>query len=272
MSRKIINQYFDARCKAEGKVLSPRTSFTQALLDWLPNQEFDYEIIDQSRPALRCRVRKGGSAKSLVIIKRIKDGPLKRIKICSVGELPLTANKDVISVETECQRIMGELLKGESGRYQRAVTDTFANVLGRYIADTDLAKGSITNCEIVRDVYFVEWKGSPLRSITAEMCKKKFRAITNREVINKEGQQRGGPSAANTSMKVVRALFNFMAEESEEKGLPPFPASPTRALNFKKGGRKKKSTWNVEKERDGRINPDQLKAWWGATERLPEEY
>ncbi len=71
MSKKIINEYLSAKEKGE-KVSVPRVSFSQILLDWLPLKDFDYEVIDQKQPYLRCRVR--GKNKSLVVFKRASGG------------------------------------------------------------------------------------------------------------------------------------------------------------------------------------------------------
>jgi len=260
MSKAVINEYITQRANGK-KASSPKVNFTNNLLEWLPPQSFDYEIASSTLPSLRCRVRANSDKKTIIVLKRDPAGRLVRVKLCNVGEATVS------DIAAAYHKIMSKISAGKSTK-QKTDTQTLDEVLTAYINDTELAEGTIRNYRIVADIYLRDWRNKPLASISADMCKKRFQQISNKEINNEGGSPRGGPSAANTSMKVLRALFNFMFEETDGN----FPVSPTFKLNPSKGRRKKKGQWNEEKPRTGRIDVSDLSRWWEATEALPEEY
>jgi integrase len=265
MSKKIISEYLSQKTAGE-KATSPKVSLTMALLEWLPIQDFDYEVASDKYPGLRCRVRSGGT-KAIVVAKKIDGGRFKRVTLCKVGE------KTLADVVTDYHQTMNDISQGNIGGTIKPSKITLREAMKAYIKDTHLAPRTVENYNSVIDVYLVDWADQPLISITPEKVKARFDQITNREITNGKGQKRGGPSAANTTMKVIRALFNFMQEEAPlVNGMPTFPPSPTLKLNPSKGRRKKKSSWNEERPREGRIELDSLSAWWAATEALEGDY
>lgn len=271
MSKQIINQYLKAKAKGE-KVSVPRVSFSQILLDWLPFQDFDYEVIDQKQTYLRCRIR--GKTKSLVVVKRASGGGMKRVKICNVGDLPLTAPapkngaEQKPSVSSKYQSIVSTLNDGEIPTKKKATTasDTLADVFKAYVKDSVAADATLDNYRRAMDVHLFDWKDKPLINIDQDKVKERFLKIAKGST-NKDGRKIGGQVAANTAMKLVGALFNLKGETDSK-----FPASPTKILNQGKSKRKKKATWHKPAARTGRIEASQLKAWWDATEALTEQY
>jgi len=259
MTRPIITKFLAAKAKGQ-KPASPIITFTLNLLEWSPVTGFDYELTSKAHPSLRCRIR-GSGAKSLTVRKRDKLGNLKRIKVCAVGEMTIQ------QVSIEYYRIMQEFGEGTLQKRQ-PVTVTLDEAIEAYINDTELAEGTKANYRRAIRVHLSDWGGRPLAQITPEMCKQRFQLITKHKVKNAHGHPTGGTTAANTVMRVVRALFNFMLDETDGN----FPQPPTNKLNPSKGRRKKKSAWNEEKPRDGRIDLPDLSSWWEAVTALGTEY
>lgn len=272
MSRQTINEYLKAKEKGE-KLSVPRVSFSQILLDWLPFQDFDYEVIDQKQTYLRCRVR--GKTKSLVVVKRASGGGMKRVKVCNVGDLPLTApapkkgQEQKPNVGSKYQGIVNTLNEGKTPLKHKAKTnnDTLFDVFKDYVKDSVATKSTLENYRMAMDVHLSDWKNKPLISVDQDMVKERFLKITKGSTT-KKGRKIGGPVAANTAMKLVGALFNLKGESDGST----FPSSPTKVLNQGTSKRKKKATWHKPAARKGRIKPDQLKAWWDSTEALTEHY
>jgi integrase len=259
MTRSIINKFLASKAKGENTT-SPIITFTLNLLEWSPVIGFDYELTSKAHPFLRCRIRASG-AKSLTVRKRDTHGNLKRVKICTVGEMTLA------QATTEYYRIMKEMGEGTIQKRQ-PVSVTLNEALEAYINDTELAEGTKSNYRRAIRVHLSDWADQPLTKITPELCKKRFQLISERKIKNSYGHPTGGPIAANTVMRVVRALFNFMLEETDGN----FPQPPTNKLNPSKGRRKKKSAWNEEKPRDGRIDLTDLPSWWKAVSALGKAY
>lgn len=265
MSKRIVSDFLSKKSIGD-KLPSPKVNFTMALLEWLPIKDFDYEISHASLPNLKCRVRSGGK-KTIRVIKRVNDGSQKRITLCAVGERTLA------DITADYHKVMNELSSGVVGGALRPDKATLSGVMDSYINDTHLAPKTIETYRSVIRLYLSDWADKPLISITPDKVKTRFDEITNKKIISANGKPLGGPSVANTTMKVIRALFNFMQEEAPlVNGMPSFPPSPTLKLNPSKGRRKKKSSWNIEKPREGRIELSQLKDWWLATEALATDY
>ncbi len=271
MSKAIINEYLSAKERGE-KVSIPRVSFSQILLDWLPIKDFDYEVIDQKQPYLRCRVR--GKTKALTVVKRARGGSTKRIKICNVGDLPLSApppkkgQSQKPNVTSKYQSIVSALDDGEAPNNKKSISrsDTLVDVFGAYVKDSVATDSTLANYRRAMDVHLSDWKEKPLINVDSEKVKERFLKIAKGS-INKDGRKIGGRVAANTAMKLVGALFNLKGETDSD-----FPASPTKILNQGKSKRKKKATWHKPEARTGRIEASQLKAWWNATESLADQY
>ena len=230
MSKKIISEYLKAKGTGE-KVSVPRVSFSQILLDWLPFQDFDYEVVDQKQAYLRCRVR--GQTKSLVVVKRASGGGMKRVKVCNVGDLPLTApapkkgEEQKPSVSGKYQSIVNTLNEGKTPAKKKAATkgDTLADVFKAYVKDSVAAESTLENYRMAMDVHLSDWKYKPLININQDMVKERFLKIAKGSK-NKAGRKIGGQVAANGAMKLVAALFNFKGESDSA-----FPVSPTKILN-----------------------------------------
>ena len=75
-----------------------------------------------------------------------------------------------------------------------------------------------------------------------------------------------GPSAANNTMRTLRAVTTVAREITTSKEGSLIPHWPIESKQLRK------RFWNKESRRDNWIKPDQLKDWWATTERLSTEY
>jgi len=101
--------------------------------------------------------------------------------------------------------------------------------------------------------YLASWLNKPLNSISSKDIVTRHRKIT-----------KNSPSVANRVMRLVRALYNFASQEYEDaEGNSLFPNNPVNKLSHQK-------LWNKIKRKQGVIKKHQLKAWFEATDELPD--
>jgi len=151
------------------------------------------------------------------------------------------------------------LLKGQDPnqikRQERAQSEaegiTLAQALERYLEAVPLAEGTQRNYRTAVNLHLKDWRDLPISSISPAMVNARHAEIA-----------RTYPAAANTSMRVLRAVHRFIRDElSDAGGDSPIPESPTRQLRRR---------WTRQERRTSYIKPHQLKVWWLATEKLPE--
>jgi integrase len=267
MTAKIITNYLSDREQGVTGLRSPHIKFTSAALKNLPPAPVDYEIRDTERKGFICRVRKSG-IKSLEIYKKPKGSPSPaRITICALGELAWkSGNPHHTTVETEVDRILGELKRGinpnAKARAEQLKKDaeslTLAEARDLYINESSLKESTKVSYKAIVNNHF---KDGLEGQLSALINKPLLTSAHNRITTEK------GPVAANNAMRVLRAITNYTRGELEdEKGFSPIPIWPIKTKQ------QSKRFWNPEERRIGWIKPENLKAWWDATESLPEEY
>ncbi len=132
---------------------------------------------------------------------------------------------------------------------------TLEQLLESYIKSrgTNLKDGTIVNYRSIFDNYFDNWRSKKLLAIKQDMVEDKHRSITAKS-----------PSRANTSMRLLRALFNYAkGEYQDSEGVPIFNYNPTHRLSHIKA-------WNREKRKQTIIKPYDLKEWYGSVIELPQ--
>jgi integrase len=131
---------------------------------------------------------------------------------------------------------------------------TLKQVLDDYITSrgTNLKANTAKNYLGTYSGYLKDWGNKELLSINRDMVEKRHRKITKQS-----------PTRANTTMRLLRALFNYAIGEYEDaKGTPIILHNPVSRLSHVKA-------WNREKRKQTIIKTHELKTWWNAIHELP---
>jgi integrase len=131
---------------------------------------------------------------------------------------------------------------------------TLNQVLNDYITSrgTNLKATTKSGYLSVFKGYLSDWKNKELLNISRDMVEQKHRKITKQS-----------PTRANTTMRLLRALFNYaMGEYETAKGEPIILHNPTQRLSHIKA-------WNKEQRRQIIIKPYELAKWWQSLHELP---
>ncbi len=131
---------------------------------------------------------------------------------------------------------------------------TLNQVLEDYITSrgTNLKTNTTTNYLYTFNGYLKDWGNKELLNISRDMVEKRHRKITKKS-----------PTRANTTMRLLRALFNYAIGEYEDaKSNPIILHNPVSRLSHIKA-------WNRETRKQTIIKTHELKTWWNAIQELP---
>lgn len=106
------------------------------------------------------------------------------------------------------------------------------------------------------DKHLSVWKDKALTTITREEVTSQHAAITERARKARKGKYASGKYAANGSMRLARAVWNFAKEELETPGLPE--------LNPFRSGK----LYHKERARESGMGAKDLPAWWAQLHQL----
>lgn len=267
MTAKIITDYLSNREKGLKGLQSPHIKFTRAQLKLLPTKDFDYEVRDTQRKGLICRVRKSG-VKSVEVYKKPRGShSAVRIHICQLGGLAWkSGNLEVVTVETEVDRILGELRAGVNPN-DKARSDN----LKKYAMSLDLkaALEAYVDSTPLKEATKIGYRAIVINHFASELSFQLSVLIQKPilKTLHKRITKDSGPVAANNAMRVLRAIANYSrAEFEDDAGDSPIPMWPIKHIQ------QSKRFWNKETRRTGRIKEEYISDWWEATERLPFEY
>ena len=143
----------------------------------------------------------------------------------------------------------------DSEREARKLDITLEEVFRAYLRDrgTQLSANTVSNYNGVMSKHLKDWQKRQLLSINREQVAKKHAKIS-------ETSQ----SAANKSMRVLRAVFNYANGAYEDaEGRTLFPDNPVQRLTHSR-------TWNREKRRDNIIRRTDLEDWFKAVIALSD--
>ena len=249
--------------------------FTQARLEALPPAEgARYAVKDSEQPGLVCMVYPPGrkhtdGLKVLQVYRKPKGGTAPvRVKVCNLGELPMTALKGQPSIRSEADAILAKLRQGinpnaerreqqaEQQRQQTAETlagITLGDAFKQYIDIKPLRPKTLAGYRRAIDRDLVDWKDMPLRDITGAM------AVTRHAELAKRST-----STAMRAMQVLRAVHlfatDFYGTDNEEL---PFGRSPVDKLN------RIARQWSCTSARTRKLRIEDLPAWVAAVRDLP---
>ena len=270
MAAVIVSAYIKQRQQGTAAG-SPTIKFTQAAIKELPAADFEYEVRIEGKPTLRCRMYPSGTRSFVMVGKPAGSNKAVRINLGRYGRIPLTIKEAkhtgaTQSIESEYTRISTLYKQGINPRQfdkeqaaQSAGVPTLGGALKDYLEESELAVNTVNGYTASVNNHLSDWKGIGIDTITPVMCKERHKKITTDS----------GPYAANTAMRVLRTIYNDVADNRRDrKGNSMLPENPvTGALNKRAKARKQKG-WNKEQQRTGNIKPEQLRSWWKATDTI----
>ena len=136
---------------------------------------------------------------------------------------------------------------------------TLQKVFDDYCVSKHNVKSStMKNYNSIFNAYLSDWKKKPIAEITRDMVEKRHRDIGKGSKKFSES-----PSRANTTMRLVRALFNYaMGQYEDSQGEPLFLHNPVSRITSQK-------LWFKEKIRQDTVMNYDLKKWYEGVMKLP---
>ena len=211
---------------------------------------------DTNTIGLSIRVANTGR-KTFIVRKKLNN----KDTFSSVGHYPSTTihqarskARDILNVIDKGinpNNIRGDVLTKQSITLQKVFEDYS-------ISKHNLASSTLKNYISILDNYLNDWKKKAISEITRDMVEQRHRDITQGK-----GKFNESTSRANTTMRLVRALFNYAKGQYEDsRGEPLFVHNPVDRITHNKG-------WNKEKIRQGVVHKYDLKKWYDGVMKLP---
>lgn len=225
-----------------------RFNFTKHRLEKVgcPTGKKLHYVYDEAVPGLAMYVTPAGTKKFLVYRKAKGKGnkPVKR----GLGRFPAMC---VDEARAEAIDAISQINKGknpnDTEREARKLNITLEDVFKAYLAErgNQLSANTRSNYKGVMDKHLKDWKKKQLSSISRDQVAKKHSKIS--EISQ---------SAANKTMRLLRALFNYANGAYEDAGgRSLFPDNPVHRLTHTR-------TWNREVRRERFIKRTELEPWF----------
>ncbi|MBY0357967.1 MAG: integrase family protein [Candidatus Obscuribacterales bacterium] len=227
---------------------------------------------DKKLPGFRFKVTAAGN--KVWFVENLLAGTRKSVTL-TIGRWPAVK---VDEARLKAIRLLSELRQGIDPRLEQKRRQkiqeaewaaekqvqklTLSSVLTDYLNRKNLKEGTIDNYRSVANAYLSDWMNRLLTGITKDDVESRFNQITNRE-IGSAGK--GGPGAANNTMRVLRALFTFAQEMYEmPDGTPVVLYNPVKRLN-------QLNSWNKLKRRQTMLSEIDLPLWYQALCNLEDK-
>lgn len=230
----------------------------QALIDLKPADK-GYFVYDSETHGLRLRVSPTG-VKSFQLQKRVGNtGKVTTITLGKFQDAKGCLGVTLATARSMAQKAFNELASGkdlnQEKRASRVKAVTVEDAFNEYmrIREAHLSKNTISNYRAIMDGKLKSIAKKPLKSIT------RVQVLELHRKLSQESE-----SAANTTMRVLRAIFNFAnGHYEDEEGRGAFPDNPVTALSHTR-------SWNREKRRSRKINNSDFPKWFEAVEAISE--
>ena len=242
--------------------MNKKVNFTVKYLDSIiPPSTGRETYLDEGVNGLTLRVTSNG-VMSFIVRKRITGKPTPLYS--TLGHYPaMTINqariqaREIINIIS--QGVNPNSLKDDAiSKYSITLQKVFDDYL---LSHTNLAKSTVTNYNSLIKTYLSDWKKKPIAEISRDMVEQRHRDITNG--TGRFIKRDGSPSRANTTMRLLKALFNYAKGRYEDnKREPLFVHNPVDRITHNKG-------WNKEKIRQGVVHKYDLKKWYEGVMKLP---
>lgn len=213
---------------------------------------------DTNTIGLSIRVANTGR-KTFIVRKKLNN----KDTFSSVGHYPSTT---INQARSKAREILNAIDEGVSPTNIRGDVLTKHNItLQRVFRDYSQSKHNIKsstmkNYNSLMDNYLNDWKKKPLGEISRDMVEQR-----HRDIGKGSKKFKASPTRANTTFRLVRALFNYaMGQYEDSKGEPLFLHNPVMRITSQK-------LWFKEKIRQGVVMKYDLKKWYEGVMKLPQQ-
>jgi integrase len=146
------------------------------------------------------------NAKTYIVQRTLPNGNSRRVTVAAIAETSLTEARE------QAAELLLDMRRGVDPKAGRRGAVTLKQILDAYLdARKDLRPRSAEFYRSAVECHLNDWLDLPLRDLTAEMVERRHHDI--------------GGSAANSTMRTMRALWNFALDRT-----PDLPANPIRRL------------------------------------------
>ena len=213
---------------------------------------------DTNTIGLSIRVANTGR-KTFIVRKKLNN----KDTFSSVGHYPSTT---INQARSKAREILNAIDEGVSPTNIRGDVLTKHNItLQRVFRDYSQSKHNIKsstmkNYNSLMDNYLHDWTKPPLGDIRSDMVEQR-----HRDIGKGSKKFKASPTRANTTFRLVRALFNYaMGQYEDSKGEPLFLHNPVMRITSQK-------LWFKEKIRQGVVMKYDLKKGYEGVMKLPQQ-
>ncbi len=233
-------------------------AFTDARIRQLtPPKDGRVEWYDDVQPGLLVRVTSTG-AKTFYVLKRIRT--TRQLVREKLGRFESDIN--VGAAREMAIDVLRVMTGGINPVQQRRATATKKVTLGQVFAEykggrTDRLKDrTLRDYGKMLDRYLADWLDKPAVAITRDMVERRHAKITENH----------GPHAANDTMRVLRAILNFVGDKYEDAdGRSILRHNPVRRLTADRA-------WNRTARRRTVLADADFPKWWQGLQVLRKTY
>lgn len=233
-------------------------NFTIKALDGLtiPSNDSRPSYYDEQVNGLLVRVTNKGT-KSFMVFRRINGKP-KKVTLGTYPEMTIE------QARRKARDVLSQISEGINPNNQRSdVLNKSSITLQKVFDDYSQSKHNVKestmkNYNSLMNNYLGDWKNKPISEITRDMVEQR-----HRDIGYGIGRFNKSPTRANTTFRLVRALFNYAIGQYEtQSGEPLFLHNPVVRISSQK-------LWFKEKIRQGVVMKYDLKKWYEGVMKLP---
>jgi integrase len=176
------------------------------------------------------------NAKTYIVQRTLPNGISRRVTVAAINETSLTMARE------QAAELLLDMRRGNDPKAGRRGAVTLKQTLDAYLeARKDLRPRSVEFYSTAIERHLPDWLDLPLRDLTPEMIERRHHDI--------------GGSAANSTMRTMRVLWNFALDRT-----PDLPANPIRRL---------RKQWFPAPRRTRMVRSEQLPEFYRAVAALP---
>ncbi|WP_164761680.1 MULTISPECIES: integrase family protein [unclassified Mesorhizobium] len=184
------------------------------------------------------------STKTFIAQRTLPDGKTRRVTVAAVNEMALSKARE------EAADMLVDLRKGKD---PKARSMTLQGALDAYLKkyDAKLSANTVSNYKDKVENHLTSWLDKPLNFITRDAVEKRHGEIAQKIALSNRWK---GEVTANTTMAILRLLWNFAADQD-----PTLPQNPVRL----------RKQWFAEERRERMVEADDMPVFYKAVCALP---